>query len=94
MAIRGAQSEVDNALVEVARSDDVAQHSDVVARLLATLDIDKTWKAAKEVQRRVLIDEDACVEEISASPDYLEVKVHGAPSPHVLYRGWTQRVAV
>ena len=57
--------------VEVARSDDVAQHFDDVARLLATLDVDKTWKAATEVERRVLIDE--FIEEISVLPDYLDV---------------------
>ena len=69
---------------ETARSDDVAQHFDVVAGMLATLDIDKTWKAATEVERRVLIDE--FIEDISVLPDYLDVKVHGAPSVHVLYQ--------
>ena len=44
--------------------------------MLATLDIDKTWKAATEVEQRVLIDE--FVEEITVLPDYLDVKVHGA----------------
>ena len=52
--------------------------------MLATLDIDKTWKAATEVERRVLMDE--FIEEISVLPDYLDVKVHGAPSVHVLYQ--------
>ncbi len=52
--------------------------------MLASLDIDKTWKAATEVERRVLIDE--FIEEISVLPDYLDVKVHGAPSVHVLYQ--------
>ena len=41
----------------MARSDDVAQHFDTVARVLATLDIDKIWKAATEVEQRVLIEE-------------------------------------
>ena len=57
MAIREAQRESDDAVVEEARSDDVAQHFDDVAQLLATLDVDKTWKAATDVERRVLIDE-------------------------------------
>jgi hypothetical protein len=52
--------------------------------MLATLDIDKTWKAATEVERRVLIDE--FIEEIVVLPDYLDVKVHGAPPVHVLYQ--------
>ena len=43
-----------------------------------------TWKAATGVERRVLIDE--FIEEISVLPDYLDVKVHGAPSVHVLYQ--------
>ena len=52
--------------------------------MLATLDVDKTWKAATEVERRVLIDE--FIEEITVLPDYLDVKVHGAPPVHVLYQ--------
>ena len=84
MALREAQREVDDARVEVARSDDVAQHFDAVARLLATLDVDKTWNAATKVERRVLIDE--FIEEISVLLDYLDVKVHGAPPPHVRYQ--------
>ena len=84
VALREAQREVDDARVEVARSDDVALHFDAVARILATLDVDKTWSAATEVERRVLIDE--FIEEISVLPDYLDVKVHGAPPLHVRYQ--------
>ncbi|MGP0111174.1 MAG: hypothetical protein ACLPR9_20365 [Acidimicrobiales bacterium] len=84
MAIREAQREADDAQVEAARSDDVAQEFDAVARMLATLDVDKTWKVATEVERRLLIDE--FIEEITVLPDYLDVKVHGAPSLHVLYQ--------
>jgi hypothetical protein len=84
VALRETQREVDDARVEVARSDDVALHFEAVARMLATLDIDKTWKAATEVERRVLIDE--FIEVISVLPDYLDVKLHGAPSVHVLYQ--------
>jgi hypothetical protein len=68
----------------MARTDDVALHFEAVARMLATLDIDKTWTAATEVERRVLIDE--FLEEIIVLPDYLDVKVHGAPPVHVLYQ--------
>ena len=57
MAIREAQREVDDARVEVALNDDVAQHFDAVTRMLATLDVDKTWRVATDVERRVLIDE-------------------------------------
>ena len=52
--------------------------------MLATLDINTTWKVATEVERRVLIDE--FLEEITVLPDYLDVKVHGAPPVHVLYQ--------
>ena len=48
------------------------------------LDIDSTWSVATEVERRVLIDE--FIEEISVLPDYLDVKVHGAPPLHVRYQ--------
>jgi hypothetical protein len=81
--IREAQREVEDAHVETSRANDVAQHFDAVAHLLGTLDIDKTWKAATDVERRVLIDE--FIEEFSVLPDYLDVKVHGAPAVHVLY---------
>ncbi len=84
MALREAQREVDDARVEVARSDDVALHFDTVAQMLATLDVGKTWNAATEVERRVLIDE--FIEEIFVLPDYLDVKVHGAPPLHVRYQ--------
>ncbi len=74
---------MDDARVQVARSDDVAQHFDAVARMLATLDVDKTWSAATEVERRVLIDE--FIEEVLVLPDYLDVKVHGARPLHIRY---------
>ena len=84
IAIKEAQREVDDARDEVVRTDDVAQHFDAVAQMLATPDIDKTWTVATEVERRVLIDE--FLEEIVVLPDYLDVKVHGAPPVHVLYQ--------
>ena len=84
MAIREAQRDADDAQVEVARNDDIAQHFEDVTRLLATLDVDKTWKAATDVERPVLIDE--FIEEITVLPDYLDVNVHGAPPVHVLYQ--------
>jgi hypothetical protein len=84
VAIREAQRESEDARVEVARTDDVTQHFDEVAQLLATLDVDKTWRAGMGDERRVLIDE--FIEEITVLPDYLDVKVHRAPSLHVLYQ--------
>ncbi len=42
VAIREAQRETEGTQVEFARSDDVAQHFDDVARLLTNLDVDKT----------------------------------------------------
>ncbi len=84
VAIREAQREADDALVETARADDLAAHFDDVARMLSSLDIDTAWQAATEVERRVLIDE--FLEEIVVLPDYLDVKVHGAPPVHVSYQ--------
>ena len=85
VAIREAQRESDADRAAVVRNDAVDRHFDDVAALLATLDIDRTWKAATEVERRVLIDE--FIEEISVLPDYLDVKVHGAPALHIRYQG-------
>ena len=84
VAIREAQHESEEARHEVARSGDVVEHFEAVTPMLATLDVDKTWKAATEVERRVLIDE--FLQEITVLPDYLDVKVHGAPPLHVLYQ--------
>ena len=42
----------------------------ILTRMLATLDVEKTWKAATDVERRVLIDE--FIEEITVLPNYLE----------------------
>ena len=84
VAIREAQRETEAAHVEAVRSDDVDRHFDEVAAVLASLDIDRTWSVATEVERRVLIDE--FIEEISVLPDYLDVKVHGAPPLHVRYQ--------
>ncbi len=84
VAIREAQRESELARVESARSDKVERHFDDVAAVLATLDVKRTWEAATEVERLVLIDE--FLEEITVLPDYLDVKVHGAPALHVLYQ--------
>lgn len=84
VAIREAHREVSDARAEVARSDDMAEHFDAVAQMLSSLDVDTTWRAATEIERRVLIDE--FLEEITVLPDYLDVKVHGAPPVHVLYQ--------
>jgi hypothetical protein len=84
VAIRKAQRETEEAHVEAVRADDVDRHFDELAAVLASLDIDRTWSFATGVERRVLIDE--FIEEILALPDYLDVKVHGAPAVHVLYQ--------
>jgi hypothetical protein len=94
VAIRETQRETEQRQVETARSDDIAQHFDDVARLLANRDVEKTWKAATEIERRVLIDE--FLEEILVLPDYLDVPVHGAPPLHVRYQevGMKERVSI
>ena len=84
VAIREARREADATRAETVRTDDVDRHFDEVAAVLASLDIDRTWSVATEVERRVLIDE--FIEEITVLPDYLDVKVHGAPAVHVLYQ--------
>jgi site-specific DNA recombinase len=84
VAIREAHGESDAANAEALRTSDVDRHFEDVAALLSTLDIDRTWKAATDVERRVLIDE--FLEEITVLPDYMNVKVHGAPPVHVLYQ--------
>ncbi len=63
---------------------EVDRRFDDIATVLANLDIERTWEAATELERRVLIDE--FVEEVSVLPDHLDVKVHGAPPLHVLYQ--------
>ncbi len=55
--MREAQWEAGAAHVEVARSNDVAQPLRRCARLVATLDVNKTWRVVTEVERRLLIDE-------------------------------------
>jgi hypothetical protein len=84
VAIREAQRESHDALVETKQADDVAQRFDEVAHTLRTLDVDTMWKAATEVERRVLIDE--FIAEILVLPDYLDVTVHGVPPLHVRYQ--------
>ncbi len=76
VAIRQAQRATAES-AETVRNDDVDRHFVDVAAVLASLDVDSTWEAATELERRVLIDE--FLEEISVLPDYLDVKVHGAP---------------
>jgi hypothetical protein len=66
------------------RSDDIARHFDDVAQMLAALDVQRTWAAATEVERRVLLDE--FLEDLAVLPDYIDVNIHGAPPIHVLYQ--------
>jgi hypothetical protein len=82
VAIREATRETEAAQAEVARSDDVAGHLEEVVAVLTELDIDRTWAAATELERRVLLDE--LLEEVTVLPGYLNVTIHGAPPVHVL----------
>lgn len=81
VAVREAQRETEAAQDEAHRNDDVDRHFDDIVAVLATLDVDRTWEAATELERRVLIDE--FVEDILLLPDYLDKKVHGAPPLHL-----------
>jgi hypothetical protein len=83
-AIKAAQCEDEASQVKTYRGDDVARHFDDVAQMLAALDIERTWAAATEVERRVLLDE--FLKEITVLPDYIDVNIHGAPPIHVLYQ--------
>ena len=62
--------------------DDVSQHFAELVKDLRTLDIDRVWAATTFAERRVLVEE--LVEAVSIFPDYLEVKVAGAPTLNVL----------
>ncbi len=84
LAIREAQRETDEAQAVAQRNDEVDRHFEDIVAVLAPLNVQRTWEAATELERRVLIDE--FVEEISVLPDYLDVKVHGAPPLHVRYQ--------
>jgi hypothetical protein len=84
VAIREAERETEAARAETVRSDDVERHFDEVAALLAAMDLDRTWEAATEVERHILINE--FLEEVTVLPDYIDVKVHGAPPLHVRYQ--------
>jgi hypothetical protein len=83
-AIKAAQREDEASQVEMYRGDDVARHFDDVAQMLAALDIERTWAAATEVERRVLLDE--FLKEITVLPDYIDVNIRGAPPIHVRYQ--------
>ena len=84
VAIREATRETEAAQAEVARSDDVAGHFEDVVAVLTKLDIDRTWAAATELERRVLLDE--LLEEVTVLPGYLNVTIQGAPPLHVRYQ--------
>jgi hypothetical protein len=84
VAIREATRETEAAQAESARSDDVAGHFEEVVAVLTKLDIDRTWAAATEVKRRILLDE--LLEEVTVLPGYIDVTIHGAPPVHVRYQ--------
>jgi hypothetical protein len=83
-AIAAARAEGEARSRESEESRDLQRHFDEVAAMLNGLDVERTWQAATEVERRILIDE--FLEEISVLPGYVDVKVHGAPPLHVLYQ--------
>ena len=66
------------------RGGDVARHFEDAAEMLAALDLESTWAAATELERRVLLDE--FLGDITVLPDYIDVNIHGAPPIHVLYQ--------
>jgi hypothetical protein len=65
----------------------VAGRFEEVVAVLTKLDIDRTWAAATEVERRILLDEllDELLEEVTVLPGYIDVTIHGAPPVHVRY---------
>lgn len=63
-------------------SDDVRRRFDEVARVLSDLDVERTWEAATEAERRVLVQE--LPETGTVLPDHLDVTVAGAPRLNVL----------
>lgn len=74
--------ETEGDLSELTQADDVRQRFDEVAQVLANLDIEKTWAAATDAERRVLVDE--FVQSVTVLPDHLEVTIAGAPRLNVL----------
>jgi hypothetical protein len=56
-AVKAVQWESESAKAEGGRGDDVERNFDDVARMLAAIDVERTWAAATEVERCVLLDE-------------------------------------
>ncbi len=84
VAIREAKRETEAAQAQSAKVDDVAGHFEELVAVLTELDIDRAWAAATEVERRILLDE--LLKEVTVSPGYIDVTIHGAPPLHVLYQ--------
>ena len=83
-AMEAVSGDTEATRLELEKADDVRKRFEEVARVLADLDIDRSWAAATELERRILIEE--LVEGITVLPDHLEVNVSGAPRLHVLYQ--------
>jgi len=83
-AIDAVNGEADAARVKLEKADDVRRRFEEVAQVLADLDIERSWAAATEMERRILIEE--LVESVTVLSDHLEVNVSGAPRLHVLYQ--------
>ncbi len=83
-AMEAVKGETEASRLELEKADDVRQRFEEVARVLADLEIDRSWAAATDLERRILIEE--MVESVTVLPDHLEVNVSGAPRLHVLYQ--------
>ena len=91
VAIGETQRETDAALAETVRNDEVDRHFDDVAAVLASLDIDKTWRVATDLERRVLIDE--FIEEISGITRLRRREsARSAAAAHPVPGGWHEGV--
>jgi len=77
-ALRNQQQEEQ---AELARTSELAERFEEVARLLGDMDVEAIWAEATEEERRVLVEE--LVEAIAIFPDHLEVTVSGVPRLNV-----------
>ena len=76
------RAELEQQHADTEQHDDITERFDQLAELLGTLDLDRIWDEATEIEQRTLLDE--LVQEVSVHDDHLEVVVHGAPRLNVL----------
>jgi hypothetical protein len=67
---------------EAQTRSELEQRFERVAKVLSDLDLKAVWSAAKDSERRVLVEE--FLEWVTVFPDHLEVSVIGAPPLNVL----------